>query len=224
MSGEVVFGIVCVIVILIVIVKISNSKNNKMDSNSNDQMQKHLGNDKVGLEITVDDIEKYILEGFKSDRSILLDCYRRYTEAGKNVTWTKEDNGFILNLISPEMYQVYAMVVLEPSHLRGFDKKTSFPYVIVTEFYFQVKDSYLEYCESFARKANERYVSLGISNRFQQLDIMGYDNAVYSVTHYISEIEDFRSKFIGDEYNSYFDSVIYMLYQDSLAKMDIEVI
>ena len=116
------------------------------------------------------------------------------------------------------------MVVLEPSHLRGFDKKTSFPYVIVIEFYFQVKDSDLEYCESFERKANERYVSLGISNRSQKLDIMGYDNAVYSVTHYISEIEDFRSKFIGDEYNSYFDSVIYMLYQDSLAKMDIEVI
>ena len=223
MSGEIAIGIIFVVLILIII-NIGDSKNSKINSNTNDQKNEPSQGDKVGSTITVDDIEKYLLDGFKSDRSILLDCYRRYVEAGKDVTWTKEDNGFVLNLISPEMNQVYAMIVIEPSHLRGLDNKTSFPYVIITEFYFQVKDSYLEYCESFERKANERYVSLGISNRFQKLDIMGYDNAVYSVTHYISEIEDFRSKFIGDEYNSYFDSVIYMLYQDSLAKMDIEVI
>jgi hypothetical protein len=223
MSGEIAIGIIFVVLILIII-NIGDSKNSKINSNTNDQKNEPSQGDKMGSTITVDDIEKYLLDGFKSDRSILLDCYRRYVEAGKDVTWTKEDNGFVLNLISPEMNQVYAMIVIEPSHLRGLDNKTSFPYVIITEFYFQVKDSYLEYCESFERKANERYVSLGISNRFQKLDIMGYDNAVYSVTHYISEIEDFRSKFIGDEYNSYFDSVIYMLYQDSLAKMDIEVI
>lgn len=223
MSGEIAIGIIFVVLILIII-NIGDSKNSKINSNTNDQKNEPSQADKMGSTITVDDIEKYLLDGFKSDRSILLDCYRRYVEAGKDVTWTKEDNGFVLNLISPEMNQVYAMIVIEPSHLRGLNNKTSFPYVIITEFYFQVKDSYLEYCESFERKANERYVSLGISNRFQKLDIMGYDNAVYSVTHYISEIEDFRSKFIGDEYNSYFDSVIYMLYQDSLAKMDIEVI
>ena len=223
MSGEIAIGIIFVVLILIII-NIGDSKNSKINSNTNDQKNEPSQGDKMGSTITVDDIEKYLLDGFKSDRSILLDCYRRYVEAGKDVTWTKEDNGFVLNLISPEMNQVYAMIVIEPSHLRGLDNKTSFPYVIITEFYFQVKDSYLEYCESFERKANERYVSLGISNRFQKLDIMGYDNAVYSVTHYISEIENFRSKFIGDEYNSYFDSVIYMLYQDSLAKMDIEVI
>ena len=223
MSGEIAIGIIFVVLILIII-NIGDSKNSKINSNTNDQKNEPSQGDKMGSTITVDDIEKYLLDGFKSDRSILLDCYRRYVEAGKDVTWTKEDNGFVLNLISPEMNQVYAMIVIEPSHLRGLDNKTSFPYVIITEFYFQVKDSYLEYCESFERKANERYVSLGISNRFQKLDIMGYDNAVYSVTHYISKIEDFRSKFIGDEYNSYFDSVIYMLYQDSLAKMDIEVI
>lgn len=224
MFGEMAIAIICVVLILIIIKKISNSKNSKINSNTNDQKNKLSQADKVGSTITVDDIEKYLLDGFKSDRSILLDCYRRYIEAGKDITWTKEDNGFVLNLISPEMYQVYAMIVIEPSHLRGLNNKTSFPYVIITEFYFQVQDSYLEYCKEFERKANESYISQGITNRFQKLDLISYDNAVYSVTHYISEVEDFRSKFIGDEYNSYFDSVIYMLYQDSLAKMDIEVI
>lgn len=222
MSGEMAIAIICVI--LIIIKNMGNSKNSKINSNTNEQKKELSDTDKVDSTITVEDIEKYLLDGFKSDRSILLDCYRRYIEAGKDVTWTKEDNGFVLNLISPEMNQVYAMIVIEPSHLRGLNNKTSYPYVIITEFYFQVQDSYIEYCKAFERKANERYVSLGISNRIQKLDLTSYDNAVYSVTHYISEIEDFRSKFMGDEYNSYFDSVIYMLYQDSLAKMDIEVI
>ena len=106
MFGEMAIAIICVILILIIIKNMGNSKNSKINSNTNEQKKELSDSDKVDSTITVDDIEKYILELFKSDRSILLDCYRRYTEAGKNVTWIKEDNGFILNLISPEMYQV----------------------------------------------------------------------------------------------------------------------